>query len=118
MKSRIIHQFKLSATILMLLALTWFTVGASFINLKNSKQVSKINSSQNSPADDADQKSCPFDTEESENRCAKFADEFLGEDVEVVLSVDNPLKHYKNHQANAFVLFHGESFSPPPELVS
>jgi hypothetical protein len=114
MKCLFTYQSKMLTTIIMLIALTWLTIGTSFIYLNQSNEVTKINAANKDP----EQNSCPFDTEESENRCLTFADEFLTEDVDDVVCIDKPLKHYKSHYGDAFVLFHGESFSPPPEVVS
>jgi hypothetical protein len=101
--------------ILMLLALVWLTMGTLYAD--HQKQQNKIISHQSSQ-DDCEQNSSPFDTEK---KTETFSNDFIQEDLQTdfdrFLYPINPLKHTNSYKADAFIIFHGELFSPPPESL-
>ena len=103
----------------MLLALVWLSLGTCFIYVEQQKQSAKTAQIPDSSDDSADSTTNPFDnTEEKTESCStNLAAEYLREDPEDLYRTDIPLKHLKSPHTDAFAIFHGESFSPPPERV-
>lgn len=114
MKLYLVYPFQLLSGIIVLLALLWLTMGASFVYVEQQKQENKISYPQ-SDTDDCEQTSYPF-TDNTEEKI--LADEYLRGDVEQSLHMDSPLKHSKCYYADAFVTIHCESVSPPPKTIS
>lgn len=103
----------------MLLALIWLTLGTCFIYVEQQKLADKTAQTQDTSDDTADPASNPFDNteEKTENCSTNLAAEYLQEDPDDFYHTDIPLKHLKSPHTDAFAIFHGESFSPPPEPV-
>ncbi len=105
----------------MLLALLWLTVGSSFVYLgqQQDKKVSHIETTGDIPAD-TDENDGPFDDDdETPETCSStWAAEYLGVEQEDIVQSAIPLHNHKSHYKTAFIFFHGESFSPPPDPLS
>jgi hypothetical protein len=107
--------------IFMLLALLWLTVGSSFVYIDQlqHKKVSATKSSQDTPQS-PDENTCPFDDDdETPETCNNtWAAEYLRADQEDLVYSAIQLHDHKSHYKTAFIFFHLESFSPPPDPLS
>jgi hypothetical protein len=117
MKPYLIQPFKLLASIVILLAILWLTLGVSFIYFAQPTGIQEVSGTSNIPTNDSDDETCPLnDAEEQTETCANvFSSDYLKEDFEQLYCSDCPLKHNNRRYSDNFVNFHIESFSPPPE---
>ena len=104
----------------MLLTLLWLSVGISFVYLEQQEHLAETACTIPDVPVDPDENTCPFDdTEEgSESYSNHFPAEYLQEDYQGITHSNIPVKHHKNRGNDAFIFFHVESFSPPPDILS
>ena len=118
MKPYFLYPFRILSGMIMLLALICLSLGTCFIYTEHQKQ-SKTEQTSDTNDDTAKPTSNPFDNTEdkAENCSTNLAAEYLMEVPGDFYRTNIPLKHLKSPHTDAFTIFHGESFSPPPEQV-
>ncbi len=97
-------------------------IGGNFLRYleQQQKKVADITCATPDAPEVPDENTCPFDdTEEGSESCSSsFPAEYLQEDYQGITKSNIPIKHHKNRCNDAFVFFHVESFSPPPDPLS
>lgn len=118
MKPYVIHPFRLSSCIIMLVAFIWFTIGAPVLLIDHQRHLINTTSSKDQKPG-SDNSSRQFENameEKKESSSGTFVSDYLQADDQYLLHTDVQLKHNKWYTAEIFAAFYGESVSPPPKI--